>query len=67
MSSKFPNPIGLLCGGTQIKADTVVGGKSCFGEGQTASENAVTLFRGLVLISISLDAKNIPLVQCFGK
>lgn len=39
----FPNPIGLLCGGTQIKADTVVGGKSCFGEGQTASENAVTL------------------------
>lgn len=39
----FPNPIGLLCGGTQIKADTVVGGKSCFGQGQTASENAVTL------------------------
>lgn len=23
--------LGLLCGGTQIKADTVVGGKSCFG------------------------------------
>lgn len=32
-----------LCGGTQIKADTVVGGKSCFGQGQTASKNAVTL------------------------
>ena len=43
----FPNPMGLLCGvgggGEIFKAETVVDGKSYFGQSQTALENAATL------------------------